>query len=258
MDGDDLMNSVNDMWGVVGSDDDTHMLFNGFGYRYAHIDEDGYIVYDFDTDEDAILSMIDIHELFHYADWNTNRLQNQLEGSETGNQDGVFETDHALFRSASCVKTAVTKLRNMKTDYGILPMPMIDEDQTSYSSLVWQHHDSVVGIPSGATNPEMCAVILESLSWEGYYSVTPVLYETILYGRAAKTAEAKKSLQIIFETRSYDPGQYWDYAGGMQNELLRLCDKGTSDIISLVQANIGRTREEIAKVNAFVDKKIGE
>jgi hypothetical protein len=44
----------------------------------------------------------------------------------------------------------------------------------------------------------------------------------------------------------------------MQNELLRLCDKGTSDIISLVQANIGRTREEIAKVNAFVDKKIGE
>ena len=255
LDGDDLMNSVDDMWGVAGSDDDTHMLFNAFGYRYAHIDEDGYLVYDFDKDEDAILSMIDIHELFHYADWNTNRIDNQLEGSETGNQDGVFESDHALFRSASCVKTATTKLRNMQTDYGILPMPMLDEDQENYSSLVWLHHDCVVGIPEAATDKEMCAVILEALSWEGYYSVTPVLYDTILYGRAAKTAEAKRSLQIIFETRSYDPGQYWDYAGGMQNELLRLCNKGTSDIVSLIAANIGRTNEEIEKVNEFVNKK---
>jgi hypothetical protein len=258
LDGDDLMNSVDDMWGVAGSDDDTHMLFNGFGYRYAHIDDDGYLVYDFDTDEDAIVSMIDIHEMYHYADWNTNRIDNQLVGSDSNNQDGVFETDHALFRSASCVKTAVTKLRNMKTDYGILPMPMLDEDQENYSSLVWLHHDSVVGIPSAAANPEMCAVILEFLSWEGCYSVTPVLYETILYGRAAKTAEAKRSLQIIFDTRSYDPGQYWDYAGGMQNELLRLCNKGTSDIQSLIKANIARTYEEIEKVNEFVNKKYDE
>ena len=255
LDNDDLMNSVDDMWGVVGSDDDTHMLFNGFGFRYAHIDDDGYLVYDFDTDEDAIDAMIDIHEIFHYADWNTNRIDNKLEGSDTGNQDGIFESDHALFKTASCVKTTVTKLRNMKTDYGILPMPLYDEDQENYSSLVWQHHDSVVGIPAGATNPEMCAVILEALSYEGCYSVTPVLYETILYGRAAKTAEAKRSLQIIFDTRSYDPGQYWDYAGGMQNELLRLCNKGTSDIVSLIKENIDRTNEEIRKVNEFVNKK---
>jgi hypothetical protein len=104
----------------------------------------------------------------------------------------------------------------------------------------------------------MCAVILEFLIWEGCYSVTPVLYETIMYGRAAKTAEAKRSLQIIFDTRSYDPGQYWDYAGGMQNELLRLCNKGTSDIQSLIKANIARTYEEIEKVNEFVNKKYDE
>ncbi len=254
LDGDDLMNSVNDMWGVDGSDDDTHMLFNAFGYRYAHIDEDGYIVYDFDSDEDAILTMIDIHEMFHYADWNTNRIDNKLIGAEEG-ADGVFASDKALFKSASCVKTAVTKLRTMQTDYGILPMPMYDEDQENYSSLVWLHHDSVLGIPDGSVDKELSAVILEVLSWEGYYSVTPVLYDTILYGRAAKTAEAKRSLQIIFETRSYDPGQYWDDPAGLQDQLLRLCNKGTSDIQSLITSYIGQTYEEIEKVNEFVNKK---
>jgi hypothetical protein len=103
-------------------------------------------------------------------------------------------------------------------------------------------------------------------SWEGCYSlllgycysVTPILYETILYGRAAKTAEAKRNLQIIFETRSYDPGQYWDDPSGLQDQLLRLCNKGTSDIQSLITSYISQTYEEIEKVNEFVDKKADE
>ncbi len=95
-------------------------------------------------------------------------------------------------------------------------------------------------------------------SWEGCYSVTPILYETILYGRAAKTAEAKRSLQIIFETRSYDPGQYWDDPSGLQDQLLRLCNKGTSDIQSLITSYISQTYEEIEKVNEFVEKKADE
>jgi hypothetical protein len=44
----------------------------------------------------------------------------------------------------------------------------------------------------------------------------------------------------------------------MQNELLRLCNKGTSDIQSLIKANIARTYEEIEKVNEFVNKKYDE
>ena len=257
LDSDDLMNSVDDMWGVQGSDDDTHMLYNALGFRYAHIDEDGYVVYDLGQTDESITTLIDIHEDFHYADWNTNRIDNKLIGAEEG-QDGIFVSDHALFQSAALVKHTVTKLRNMSTDYGILPMPKLNEDQENYSSLVWVHHDCVLGIPAATADTEMSAVILEVLSYEGYYNVTPVLYDTILYGRAAKTAEAKRSLQIIFETRSYDPGQYWDKPAGLQDKLLRLCNSGNSDIQSLIAENIGQTEEEIRKVNAFVEKKYDE
>ena len=216
----------------------------------------GRFVYDLGETDESVTSLIEIHEDYHYADWNTNRIDNKLIGGE--DIEGLFQTDKALFKSASCVKTAVTKLRNMTTDYGILPMPKYTEEQENFSSLVWVHHDCVLGIPAGVANPEMSAVILESLSWEGYYSVTPVLYDTILYGRAAKTAEAKRSLQIIFETRSYDPGQYWDKPAGLQDQLLRLCNSGNSDIQSLIAQWIGQTEEEIRKVNAFVEKKYDE
>ena len=254
-DGNDLMDSVEDLWGVYGSDDDTHMLFNAFGFSYAHIDEDGYIVYNLGEDIYAgedINALISIHEDYHYAEWNTNRIDNKLVGND--DIDDLFTIDKALFKSASLVKTAVTKLRNMNTDYGILPMPKYEEEQENYSSLVWVHHDCVLGIPAGTGDPIKSAVVLESLSWEGYYSVTPVLYDTILYGRAAKTAEAKACLQLIFSTRSYDPGQYWDEPGGLQNELLRLCNNGTSDISSLIAQHIDKTREELKEVNKFVDQ----
>ncbi|MBE6660245.1 MAG: hypothetical protein E7605_02445 [Ruminococcaceae bacterium] len=255
-DGNDLMDSVEDMWGVQGSDDDTHMLYNALGFLYAHIDEDGFVVYDLGETDESITILIDIHEDFHYADWNTNRIDNKLVGGE--DVEDIFTIDRALFKTASCVKTAVTKLRNMNTDYGILPMPKLTEEQENYSSLVWVHHDCVLGIPAATANPEMSAVILEVLSYEGYYEVTPVLYDTILYGRAAKTAEAKRSLEIIFETRSYDPGQYWDDPAGLQDKLLRLCNEGTSDIQSLIAQYIGQTEEEIKKVNEFVEKKYDE
>jgi hypothetical protein len=258
-DDDDLMNSVEDMWGVEGDDDDTHMFFNALGFRYAHIDEYGYIVYDLNSelyDGKDINTLIDIHEDYHYTSWNTNFKDNKLIGSE--DNKSLFAADRALFKSAALVKTAVTTLRNMKTDYGILPMPKLNVDQENYSSLVWLHHDSVLGIPAATADPEMSAVILEQLSWEGYYSVIPVLYDTILYGRAAKTTEAKQSLKIIFATRSYDPGLYWDDVSGVQEQLLRLSNTGGADIVNVVKNYIDKSYETIEKVNKFVDNKFNE
>jgi hypothetical protein len=142
-----------------------------------------------------------------------------------------------------------------------LPRP-IDGKKTDFDN----GYTSRVRGDTMSTSNEFQLLSIRSLQvWElgelllGYcYSVTPILYETILYGRAAKTAEAKRNLQIIFETRSYDPGQYWDDPSGLQDQLLRLCNKGTSDIQSLITSYISQTYEEIEKVNEFVDKKADE
>ena len=101
----------------------------------------------------------------------------------------------------------------------------------------------------------MCAVVLEALSWESYYSVHPVFYDTILLSRAAKDAESKAMLEIIFATRSYDPGLYWDNASGLHGGegLLRLSLKGTSDIAGMWAGFRDTIEQNMEDINEWVN-----
>jgi hypothetical protein len=255
LDSDDLMNSVDDMWGVQGSDDDTHMLYNALGFRYAHIDEDGYVVYDLGQTDESITTLIDIHEDFHYADWNSNRIDNKLVGGE--DVEDIFAIDHALFRTASCVKTAVTKLRNMNTDYGILPMPKLTAEQENYSSLVWVHHDCVLGMPAVVKEADAVAAALEYMSYLSYYDIYPVFYDTVIMGKSTRDEQSKEMLEIVFKTRLFDPGQYWDNgegASGIQGAYLRLAQTGESNIVSIYEKHKGKVETNFGEINELIDE----
>jgi hypothetical protein len=108
----------------------------------------------------------------------------------------------------------------------------------------------------------MCAIILEALSWESYYSVYPTFYETILLNRAAKDEDSKRMFQIIFETRSYDPGQYYDTgsnASGLHggSGLLRLTGTGNADIAGLWAGFRDAVAANVDKVNAWISGNEG-
>ena len=137
-----------------------------------------------------------------------------------------------------------------------------NKEQTRWTSSPKVHadlyiDDSALGIPANARNKEMCAVIIEALSWESYYSVYPVFYETILLNRAARDEQSKEMLKIIFNTRSYDPGLYWDLASGLHgNEgLLRLSATNSSDIASLWAKYSGKLEENFNEVNDWIADK---
>jgi len=251
---DDLLNSAEDVWGWIGDDDPVYFLYNAAGYKFAHVDEDGFIAYDFAQDTESVKVMQDIFENIIYADW---YLHERLIGKRilSEGQD-LFVDGNVLFKSGM-VKDTTNKLNRMTDMYGILPHPMFSIDQENYSSLVYQHHDSAVGIPSHTADKEMSAIVLEALSWESYYSVYPTFYETILLNRAAKDKESKEMLQIIFATRSYDPGQYWDSTSGLHggSGLLRLSETGNSDIASIWAKHETKVQEAIDRVNNWIADK---
>jgi hypothetical protein len=252
-DSDEEMNSAEDIWGCIGGDDPVYYLFNAAGYKFAHIDEDGYIAYDFGYDEDSITVVKSIFDDFLYTDWYMNST---TDGEFLEKDQDLFVDGVSLFKTGM-VKDTTNTLKNMNDLYGILPYPKYTLDQESYSSLVWEHHDSVLGIPEFAADKEMCAVVLEALSWESYYSVYPLFYDTILLSRAAKDQESKEMLEIIFATRSYDPGLYWDGGSGLHGGegLLRLSKKGTSDIASLWATYKSKVEENIQEVNNWIADK---
>ena len=254
-DNNDLLDSADDVWGWIGDDDPVYFLFNAAGYKFAHVDEDGFIAYDFAQDgNDSVAVMQDIFEKVIYAEW---YLHEGLIGKSILEVDqDLFVDGNVLFKSGM-IKDTTNRLKSMTELYGILPHPMSSIDQENYSSLVYQHHDSAVGIPSHTADKVMSAVILEALSWESYYSVYPTFYETLLLNRAAKDQESKEMLKIIFATRSYDPGQYWDSTSALHggSGLLRLSQSGNSDIASVWARHSDMVKEAIDRVNAWIADK---
>ena len=254
LDGDDLMNSAQDMWGCTGGDDPVYYLYNGFNMKFANIDGGGYLNYNFGYDDESITAMKSIFDDFMYSDF----FMNTMTVGSTFLEDGqdLFVDGQSLFKSGMIKDTALG-LKNMTQLYGILPHPLYNLDQEDYSSLVWEHHDSILGIPKFAADKDMCAVVLEAMSWESYYSVCPVFYDTILLSRAAKDSESKAMLQIILDTRSYDPGLYWDNNSGLHGNdgLLRLSKTGSSDIASLWGKYKDVISGNVDDVNEWIDSK---
>ena len=246
-DGDDLLNSRQDLWGITGADDTIFYLFAGADQKFAHIDEDGYLVYDFGGKE-SILLMEEIFEEIMYADWYQNSYVNNLPG-----EGGGFSENLALF-NFSLLKGADISMREVEFDYGVLPIPKYDYSQEDYRSLVWVHHDCVLGIPSATFDPEMASVILEALSYESYYTLTPVLYDTLLYGRLSKTEDARRGYETVVATRVYDPGQYWEGKAGLTGKILRHTATETTGFATIWASYEGSIQSQLDVINDFIDE----
>jgi hypothetical protein len=61
-------------------------------------------------------------------------------------------------------------------------------------------------------------------------------------------------LQLIFQTRIYDPGQYWDTTTGLQHAqgLLRLTARESSDIMSVWKTFEGKVEQCVKDINKMI------
>ena len=252
MDGDDQISSAEDMYGMTGDGRDIpYYLFSGAGMKFAEMDDDGHLELTFD--DDGILMWQDVvdkvmfseHYYCYSADW-----------SLIPDNFDVFKADKCLF-SLGLVK-AVNTLRNMSSDYGVLPIPKYDEDQKDYSSLVWMHHDSVLGIPTAVQQTEAVSVALEYMSYLSYYEVYGPFYDTIILGRSARDEQSKRMLEKVFETRAFDPGQYW-LSDAMHGDkgFLTVCETNTRNIASLWASLEEKTYTAIDAFNKRIDEMGG-
>ena len=248
MDGDDLVSSAEDMYGLAGSKRSIPFhMYAGTGNKLAQINDEGYLELNFGDDE-SIMMWQDMLDYVMYSDYYT---ENMKDSALIPSDFNFFTSDHALFY-IDMVKTAM-RLRNMESNYGVLPLPKYDEYQDEYASLVWMHHDCVLGIPASCTNTDVISVVLEHMSYISYYDVYPVFYDTIILGKSARDAQSKEMLELIFRTRSFDPGQYW-LDSVLGSTLLTLFEKGQKNISSVWASVTIQTETALEEFNEKVDE----
>ena len=116
-------------------------------------------------------------------------------------------------------------LRDMKSDYGVIPIPKVDEAMEDYRALI--HNDVVVfALPATCTQTEAAGAVLEEMAFQGYLTTSPTYYEIVLKDKYLRDSSdtAAKMIDLIHDHAFTDTGYVYASqiadAGYMQRTLL--------------------------------------
>lgn len=155
----------------------------------------------------------------------------------------IFYEGRALFRPS--VFSATTKLRSLsEIDFGVLPMPLMDENQDKYNSYCTTGATAGIAIPICAKDPEFSAYMIEACSaWAKNY-ITTAYYEVNLRYRDLRDNESEEMLDIIFDNIVYDIGQCYNF-GGFTTMFYELTQNRSADIVSNIESRKTQAQEKI-------------
>ncbi len=107
-------------------------------------------------------------------------------------------------------------LREIEFNFGILPLPKLDEEQDGYRVFCGA---GLIGLPSNAENPERTGVIWEALAYYSYKFVRPAFFDIVLENKAVRDAESYRMITLMHENKTFDFGFNFDSSGSIYGAL---------------------------------------
>jgi len=120
----------------------------------------------------------------------------------------VFRESRALLSTGN-LNYALTSLRNMEIDFGIIPYPKYDEKQTDYFTHQ-DPHGPIMVVPMTITDFEFVGMMIEAIAAEGYRTVRPAIYDVALKIKQARDEDSAEMIDIILDGRRSDFGYPYD------------------------------------------------
>ena len=140
----------------------------------------------------------------------------------------MYKSNQSLFYYGEL--HAVATMREMASDFGILPMPLYDENQESYYHCINPHAAPMVTIPVTVQDRTREAHILDVLGAESKNLLTPAYYEKTLKGKVSRDEESAATLDIVISTINYDLGYLSNW--GLTSIPLSLADSYDMNLAS--------------------------
>lgn len=233
-----------DQYGAMIWDDITMAVINGAGIKCAQTNENGEIELTLNTERT-------INALEKYLKFGRDPSQ-CFQYQRKDNSDTLaiktFSNNQAMFYMQ--LMQLVPKLRDMDADFGILPFPKYDEDQAEYYNTVGSWHSVFFCMPFGNVDTTNASILAEALACEGMYTVTPAYYEMTLKNKATRDEDSAEMLDIIFATRVYDLGWYYQF-GLLNEEVMNLfrTNYAAKEFSSMYASKEKKALEEVKKAN---------
>ena len=234
-----------DRFGFYVWDDSVIGMIEAAGSKICTVDESGKInltLYNENT-----LNMFNSYTEIAFD--NANSLTYQRYSGKI-NTLGNWESGHTLFWANST--GIIPTIRTMETDFGILPYPMLSEEQDRYYSTIAPYNSQFICIPLVQEDIEFVGAITEALAYYGKEYVTPAVFEQALKGLYSRDEESYDMLDIIFSSYGYDLGLYYQI-GTYPTRLLNLVRNKSTAFNSMYEGYEIPAKSEIEALNASFD-----
>ena len=234
-----------DQVGLATTSDSIRSFFFSTGSRILQKDADDIPYFAFES-EHAVTNLEKIYQIFRGAD-NTVMLADDVGGWTVTQQ--AFLENRALFYAE--VMFHLSSLRNMDTDFGVIPLPKANKEQTGYYTNIHRYASAAVSIPLGASDEDNKKVgtILEAMAYEGYKYLTPAYYDISLKTKYARDDASSEMLDLILAGRSADLG-YIGNLGGFLESLVNDVVKRKDTFASTIETNLPKLNTDLEKIIA--------
>ena len=190
------------MGGEIGLD----VYWSAFDLTICSKDENG--IPSVSVDEEKMTSVIE--KLYEYY-VNCDAVYTPTNNGDA-EQDVIAQMladDRMLFSPLRIIHTE--QIREMESDYALIPLPKWDENQSNYYTFVHDQY-SIVGIPISVKNPSMVSAVMEALAAESYRYVTPAYYDLVLNGKYLRDADSAEMIELAMAGIKIDFGWIYTYS----------------------------------------------
>ncbi len=233
-----------DSFGLMTFNDPTMAVITSANEKIVTVDEDGDLKLTLYTtrSSEAISKYCDIlfnEHAFNYqynypsSDWNPNR-------------DTIFNDNRALYYMTTFV--TVSRHRDKETDFGILPYPKFSSDQESYNHTDTPFSTSFICVPDLVEDELRTGAIVEALAYYSKQYMTPAWYEKTLVGTYVRDDESAVMIDLIFDTRSYDFGTYYN-VGSVATQLTSMINSRQNTFASLYAGLKSTAESQLKDIN---------
>ena len=249
----DLVNSVSedldgdgemtdgDLYGLTYQGDVMPIAIISCGIRFVTKNDDDIPVFSFNTDR-TLDAMDLLADLLYDTDCARSSSANP---PKITNHGQMFQNGGSLFDAGEI--HSVINNRAMENDFGVLCMPLFDENQDNYYTCINPHVAATLVVPNSVKDPAFVGYMLDALAAAGKNYLEPAFYDKTLQGKSVRDEDSRATLDIIFAHIRYDLGYLSSW--GISELMRGLVDSRSLDFSS-------RYRSEESSFQSRLDQTI--
>lgn len=186
-----------DNYGYVYQNVDVLSYNIAFGNRLLEKDTDD--IFYLNDSETLVNDMMDIFNFLNSGYCTPRKLNRKVD---------CFYTEKALF-STTWLSDLTTDLPQTGIEFGIVPLPMNEEGQEKYYSLISATLSNCITICKSVKDIDKTANIIELISYESMSTLTPAFEQWLFGGRLIHHASDVKMLEYILENKTFELCHLW-------------------------------------------------